>query len=126
MGFTFEQIQALHDMGFTADQITNIATTSAETIPADQTGKDSGEATATSPDPVILEESEPVENPVETVENSGTNALAELQEEIKALRASIQAQNIKTQSMEVISAEDKLESAMAEFIRPSYNENERK
>lgn len=118
--FTFEQITALHDMGFTPDQITKFATTSPDTIPGDSAGTDTGgDEAGSSPDPAI---SEPVNKPVETVDNSPEpDTLSELKTEIQNLRASIQAQNIRTQSIEVVNEEDQLEKAMAEFIRPSYN-----
>lgn len=129
--FSFEQITALHEMGFTPDQITKFATISPDTIPGDPAGTDPGEAapspgpaisTAPPPDPAI---SDHVDNPVETVEKPPEpDALSEIKKEIENLRASIQAQNIKTQSIEVVRDEDQLEKAMAEFIRPSYNNNE--
>lgn len=124
MNLTFEQIKELHSMGFTPEQITSF-TTSPATIPGDQAGEASGEEDSTastpSPAPAI---SEPVDNPVETVENSEPDTLKELRDEIRGLKASIQAQNIRTQSIEVVNDEDKLEKAMAEFIRPTYKEKE--
>lgn len=122
MNLTFDQIKELHSMGFTPEQITSF-TTSPDTIPGDQAGTDSGEGTATSPDPAVIEQ--PVDKPVETVDNSNEpDTLRELRDEIKGLKASIQAQNVKTQSIEVVNEDDKLEKAMAEFIRPSYKREE--
>lgn len=123
MNLTFEQIKELHSMGFTPEQITTF-TTSPATIPGDQAREASGEedlAGTPSPAPAI---SEPVDNPVETVENSEPDTLKELRDEIRGLKASIQSQNIRTQSIEVVNDDDKLEKAMAEFIRPTYKEKE--
>ena len=122
MNLTFEQIKELHTMGFTPEQITSF-TSSPVTIPGDQAGTDSGKASATSPDPAIVDQ--PVDKPVETVDNSTEpDTLRELRDEIKGLKASIQAQNVRTQSIEVVNEDDKLEKAMAEFIRPSYKREE--
>ena len=122
MNLSFEQIKELHSMGFTPEQITSF-TTSPVTIPGDQAGTDSGEAAATSPDPAIVDQ--PVDKPVETVDNSTEpDTLRELRDEIKGLKASIQAQNVRTQSIEVVNEDDQLEKAMAEFIRPSYKREE--
>ena len=119
MNLTFDQIKELHSMGFTPEQITSF-TTSPVTIPGDQAGTDSGEATATSPDPAVVDQ--PVEKPVDN--STEPDTLRELRDEIKGLKASIQAQNVRTQSIEVVNEDDQLETAMAEFIRPSYKKEE--
>lgn len=123
MNLTFDQIKELHSMGFTPEQITSF-TTSPDTIPGDQAGTDSGGDRADSPsDPAVIDQ--PVDKPVETVDNSTEpDTLRELRDEIKGLKASIQAQNVRTQSIEVVNEDDKLEKAMAEFIRPSYKREE--
>lgn len=123
MNLTFDQIKELHSMGFTPEQITSF-TTSPDTIPGDQAGTDSEGERADSPsDPAVVEQ--PVDKPVETVDNSTEpDTLRELRDEIKGLKASIQAQNVRTQSIEVVNEDDKLEKAMAEFIRPSYKREE--
>lgn len=123
MNLTFDQIKELHSMGFTPEQITSF-TSSPVTIPGDQAGTDSEGVRAGSPsDPAVVDQ--PVDKPVETVDNSTEpDTLRELRDEIKGLKASIQAQNVRTQSIEVVNEDDKLEKAMAEFIRPSYKREE--
>ena len=120
--FTFEEIKQLHEMGFSPDQIMSF-TNSAETIPADQPGDaHSADEPSNTPDgaadaPGISETitgNPVVDKPVETVDNSG------LISAIEDLKKTLQASNIRTQSVETVAPANELENIMAEFIRPSY------
>lgn len=122
---TFDQIKELVTMGFTPDQITKL-TISADTIPAEQAGTGLEGNSFPFPDspsvPAIVENSippEPVEKPVETVDNS-----AGLISAIEDLKKTLQASNIRTVSIDTVAPENDLESIMAEFIRPNYKKEE--
>ena len=128
---TFEQIKELHDMGFTPEQITELnklPTPSSETIPDGGSAGD-GNGTENVPAPAITEDqnSAPAEvgdTNSDPKEVGGTNS--DLIREIRELKASIQASNIKTISVDNVQPENVLENVMAEFIRPTYKEKEDK
>lgn len=129
---TFEQIKELHDMGFTPEQITELnklPIPSSETIPDGGSAGD-GNGTENAPAPAITEDqATPAAAPAEVggtnsdpKEVGGTNS--DLIKEIRELKASIQASNIKTISVDNVQPENTLENVMAEFIRPTYKEKE--
>lgn len=128
--FSFDQIKELHAMGFSPDQITTLLTTSGvPTIPPEP-----GEVALSSVEvredtqtdetsPISEPETEvapPVNNSVETVENSEKvlTAISDLKEDLKK---TIQAQNIRTQSFNAVSPDNALENALASIIRPNYD-----
>ena len=130
---TFEQIKELHSMGFTPDQITALTSSGVLTIPPDQgdvalTPAQAGDTSPLSspvpeetPAPAV--ENPPVNNPVETVDNSEKilTAITDMKEDLKK---SIQAQNIRTQSFNAVSPDNALENALASIIRPNYDKQE--
>ena len=137
---TFEQIKELHSMGFTPDQITMLTSSGVPTIPPDQgevaltpAPVDRADSTAGDTSPLsspVPEETPapaavtpPVNNPVETVDNSEKilTAITDMKEDLKR---SIQAQNIKTQSFNAVSPDNALENALASIIRPNYDKGE--
>lgn len=123
---TFEQITTLLDKGFTPEQIT-LLTTSAVPTAADPV--DSGEPAnplADSPDETIQPEPDP--EPVPAAPPTPSPAAAadnsEILNAIADLKKSVQAANIKTMSMDSVNADNQLEKAMAELIRPSFEKGE--
>ena len=111
-----KDIDALLEKGFTHDQITAMFTSSAAapTPAADTPGSgDDANPLADSPEPT------PAAAP--TREETGTNTNADILAAINELKQSVQANNIKTMSMESIDTDAALESAMAELIRPSFD-----
>ena len=124
---TFEQIKILHDMGFTPDQIT-LLTTSGDAIPPDQAAAAQpvdANPSATGAAAIIDEPakedspSDAVDKPVETVDNSD-----KIIDALNDLKKTLQASNIKTQSMETVNPDNNLENIRAEFIRPNFDKKE--
>lgn len=121
---TYEQIDTLLSKGFTPDQIVMLTTPGQTILPgsevsdAQPSGSNSPEGTDTS----IIEEpaqdaaaETPAAAPVQNDNSAVIDAIADL-------KKTIQAQNIKTASMETVNPDANLESIMAEFIRPRYDE----
>ena len=122
---TYEQITALLDRGFTPEQITMLTTSAAAPTPAadpapePDTGNPlpadtAGAITEPNTEPASAAP-DPAPDPV-PADNS-----AAVLDAIKDLKATIQANNILTRSMDGVDPEQKLEKAMAEFIRPSFD-----
>lgn len=120
---TYEQITNLLDRGFTPEQITMLTTSGVAPTPApDQAPEqDTGNPL---PDDTAGAITEPTPEPAaaapEPTPAPADNSAAVL-DAIKDLKATIQARNILTASTEGIDSEQKLEKAMAEFIRPSFD-----
>lgn len=122
---TYEQITALLDRGFTPEQITMLTTSAVAPTPAADTAPEqsstiplpddtAGANVETTPEPAAAAPApEPAPVPAD-------NSAAVL-DAIKDLKATIQAHNILTRSMDGVDPEQKLEKAMAEFIRPSFD-----
>ena len=119
---TYEQITNLLDRGFTPEQITMLTSSGAAPTPAPDPApeqepgnplpdENAGATTEPTPEPAAAAP-EPTPAPAD-------NSAAVL-DAIKDLKATIQARNILTASTEGIDSEQKLEKAMAEFIRPSF------
>lgn len=123
MAFTFEQIKELHDMGFTAEQITTFAGTAPaeeETEPE----KDQEPEKEQETEPEKEQEEKPAENPrMDALEKSVSGISVQLTNLVKQM----QANNLKTASVNVL-PEEQLQKdtdlAMAELIRPSYKKKE--
>lgn len=124
---TYEQITNLLDRGFTPEQITMLTTSGVAPTPAPDPAPDpdtgnplpddaAGAITEPTPTPAAAAP-EPTPAPA-PADNS-----AAVLDAIKDLKATIQARNILTASMEGIDSEQKLEKAMAEFIRPSFDKD---
>ena len=116
-----KDVDALLEKGFNQEQITAMLTTSAAppTQAADSQGPgDDSNPLDDSPDPVTAAPAADTETHGE--ENKpGTNA--EILAAINDLRKSVQANNIKTMSVETVDSDAALENAMAELIRPSFD-----
>lgn len=125
MAFTFEQIKELHEMGFSAEQITTFA----GTAPASEEQKEpekeqEPEQKEQEQEPEKKPEEKPAENPrMDALEKSVSGISAQLTNLVKQM----QANNVKTASVNIL-PEDQLQkdtdSAMAELIRPSYKKKE--
>lgn len=120
---TYEQITALLDRGFTPDQITMLTTSGAaptpapDTAPEPETGNPLPADTAGATTETTTEPAAAAPDP----EQAPADNSAAVLDAIKDLKATIQARNILTASMDGVDPEQKLEKAMAEFIRPSFN-----
>lgn len=119
---TFEQIEKLIGMGFTPEQITQLSISSVNPTPTEETTGPEGDASAVCPlsetpsDPPI--ETEPVTPEVK--EDTNTEVLAAIAD----LKKAVQANNIKTMSVDGVDPEAELEAAMSELIRPSLKKGE--
>ena len=120
---TYEQITNLLDRGFTPEQITMLTSSGAAPTPAPDPAPEP-EPGNPLPDDTAGATTEPTPEPAaaapEPTPAPADNSAAVL-DAIKDLKATIQARNILTASTEGIDSEQKLEKAMAEFIRPSFN-----
>lgn len=119
---TFEQIEKLIGMGFTPEQITQLSISSVNPTPTEETTGPEGEASADYP----LGET-PSDPPIETTsvtpearEDTNTEVLAAIAD----LKKAVQANNIKTMSVDGVDPEAELEAAMSELIRPSLKKGE--
>ena len=119
---TFEQIEKLIGMGFTPEQITQLTISSVNPTPTEETTGPEGEASADYP----LGET-PSDPPIETTpvtpevkEDTNTEVLAAIAD----LKKAVQANNIKTMSVDGVDPEAELEAAMSELIRPSLKKGE--
>ena len=122
---TFEQITSLLDRGFTPDQITLLSTSDGPT-PSDTADTGAG-ADPLTPAPESADNTpaaDPEDNtpaadpPAPAVNNS------EVLDAIADLKKSIQANNIRTMSVDSVDADNALEKAMSEIIRPSLEKGE--
>lgn len=119
---TFEQIEKLIGMGFTPEQITQLTISSVNPTPTEETTGPEGEASADYP----LGET-PSDPPIETTpvtpevkEDTNSEVLAAIAD----LKKAVQANNIKTMSVDGVDPEAELEAAMSELIRPSLKKGE--
>ena len=122
MAFTFEQIKELHEMGFSAEQITTFAGTAPneEKEPEKEPEQEKEQETEPEKEP----EKKPEENPrMDALEKSVSGISAQLTNLVKQM----QSNNLRTASVNIL-PEDQLQkdtdSAMAELIRPSYKKKE--
>lgn len=122
---TFEEISKLVEMGFTPDQITMLSTSSVNPTPTEEPTGSEGDASADHPlsetpsDPP--KETPPEETaPAEEKEDASKEVLAAIAD----LKKAVQANNIKTMSVEGVNPEAELEAAMSELIRPSLKKGE--
>lgn len=116
-----KEVDALLEKGFTQDQITAMFTSSAArpTPAADQdTGDDSNPLDDS---PVSSADTTPAAAQDTPREENTNTTNAEILSAINGLTQAIQANNIKTMSVETVDSDAALESAMAELIRPSFN-----
>lgn len=125
---TYEQITNLLDRGFTPDQITSLTISPAPTtgdaaaggdgtglsnhpqnVPADPPPTAANDTDAATPDA-----SAPDPTP------APADASADVLAAIADLKKTVQAQNIKTMTVDGLDSDAALESALAEIIRPKF------
>lgn len=121
---TFEQITTLLDKGFTPDQITLLTTSAVPTAAEPGDSGDSANPLAESPDAPIASDPEPSPEPTPEPAPAAAADNTEILNAIADLKKSVQAANIKTMSMDTVNADNQLEKAMAELIRPSFEKGE--
>ena len=105
---TYNEIITLTEKGFTPEQIMALARADPETTPEELPS----ESTDDSAGEVAPEKEETPEDNQEVME---------LKNEIAELKKQIQAQNIKTQSVDVLPGNrETVEQVLSEFIRPPF------
>lgn len=121
MAFTFEQIKELHEMGFSAEQITTFT----GTAPDEEKEPEKEQVPETEPEkePETEPEEKPVDPRMDALEKSVSGISAQLTNLVKQM----QSNNLRTASVNIL-PEEQLEkdtdAAMAELIRPSYKKKE--
>lgn len=123
MAFTFEQIKELHEMGFTAEQITTFA----GTAPAGEEQKEPEKEQEPETEPEKEPETEPEEKPVDPRMDALEKSVSGISAQLTNLVKQMQSNNLRTASVNIL-PEEQLEkdtdAAMAELIRPSYKKKE--
>lgn len=127
MAFTFEQIKELHEMGFSAEQITTFA----GTAPDEEKEPEKGQEPETEPEkkqePEKEPEKKPEEKPVDPRMDALEKSVSGISAQLTNLVKQMQANNVKTASVNIL-PEEQLQKdtdlAMAELIRPSYKKKE--
>lgn len=125
---TYEQITNLLDRGFTPDQITMLTTsvnptqTEEPTEPVEDTANPLAESSTDSPTVEEKKEAATEEAPAAApAEDKNKDVLAAIAD----LKKVVQANNIKTMSVEGVNPDAALEKAMSELIRPSFEKGEK-
>ena len=134
---TFNEITSLLDKGFTPEQITVLAT-STETETPGQLNMFTNSGESTAPDsedtgdadnplsvsPVPPTSPAPAAEPAAAPGEVTNDSLSAVMDAIADVKKTIQAANIRTMSMETVNADNALEKAMSEIIRPSFEKGE--
>lgn len=121
MAFTFKQIKELHEMGFSAEQITTFAGK------APDEEKDPEKEQEPETEPEKEQETEPEEKPVDPRMDALEKSVSGISAQLTNLVKQMQANNVKTASVNILPEEQlqkDTDSAMAELIRPSYKKKE--
>lgn len=115
---TYDQIDRLLNAGFTPDQIMSLSSAPAESAgppPADSAGDDQPEPAA---EPVPAENSSPAPEPAQE-----QGILEEIKTGFDDLKKTIQANNIKTMSVDNLpGSADSAETVLAGIIRPPFDD----
>ena len=129
MAFTFEQIKELHEMGFSAEQITTFT----GTAPDEEKEPEKEQEPETEPEkeqetePEKEQETKPEEKPVDPRMDALEKSVSGISAQLTNLVKQMQANNVKTASVNIL-PEEQLQKdtdlAMAELIRPSYKKKE--
>ena len=126
MAFTFEQIKELHEMGFSAEQITTFAGTAPDEEKEPEKEQEPEKEPEKEPEtePETEPEKKQEENPrMEALEKSVSGISVQLTNLVKQM----QSNNLRTASVNILPDEQlqkDTDSAMAELIRPSYKKKE--
>lgn len=136
---TFAEIKALHDMGFSADQIVSLTTSAGNQSLADEVpavtptaditpAPEAGETpSAETTDGDAISTNAGAEAPISptpaTVENKPNPEISALMNEVRELKQIIQTNNIRDRTFDIPPVpEVDPEKILAEFIRPTFPE----
>lgn len=125
---TYEQITNLLDRGFTPDQITSLTISPAPTTGDAAAGGD-GTGLSNHPQNVPADPPQTAANDTDAATPDASapdptpapaDASADVLAAIADLKKTVQAQNIKTMTVDGLDSDAALESALAEIIRPKF------
>ena len=123
---TYEQITDLLDRGFTPDQITSLNISPAPTTGDAAAGGAESDASnhpqnvPADPPPTAANDTDSATPEASAPAPAPADASADVLAAIADLKKTVQAQNIKTMTVEGLDSDAALEAALAEVIRPQY------
>lgn len=123
---TYEQITDLLDRGFTPDQITSLNISPAPTTGDVAAGGAESDASnhpqnvPADPPPTAANDTDSATPEASTPAPAPADASADVLAAIADLKKTVQAQNIRTMTVEGLDSDAALESALAEIIRPKF------
>ena len=123
---TYEQITDLLDRGFTPDQITSLNISPAPTTGDAAAGGAEADASnhpqnvPADPPPTAANDTDAATPEASAQAPAPADASADVLAAIADLKKTVQAQNIRTMTVEGLDSDAALESALAEIIRPKF------
>lgn len=123
---TYEQITDLLDRGFTPDQITSLNISPAPTTGDVAAGGAESDASnhpqnvPADPPPTAANDTDAATPDASAPAPAPADASADVLAAIADLKKTVQAQNIRTMTVEGLDSDAALESALAEIIRPKF------
>ena len=123
---TYEQITNLLDRGFTPDQITSLNISPAPTTGDAAAGGAEADASnhpqnvPADPPPTAANDTDAATPEASTPAPAPADASADVLAAIADLKKTVQAQNIRTMTVDGLNSDAELESALAEIIRPKF------
>lgn len=123
---TYEQITDLLDRGFTPDQITSLNISPAPTTGDVAAGGAESDASnhpqnaPADPPPTAANDTDAATPEASAPAPAPADASADVLAAIADLKKTVQAQNIRTMTVEGLDSDAALESALAEIIRPKF------
>ena len=123
---TYEQITNLLDRGFTPDQITSLNISPAPTTGdaaaggADADASNHPQNVPADPPPTAANDTDAATPEASAQAPAPADASADVLAAIADLKKTVQAQNIRTMTVEGLDSDAALESALAEIIRPKF------
>ena len=123
---TYEQITDLLDRGFTPDQITSLNISPAPTTGDVAAGGAESDASnhpqnvPADPPPTAANDTDAATPDASAQAPAPADASADVLAAIADLKKTVQAQNIRTMTVEGLDSDAALESALAEIIRPKF------
>lgn len=123
---TYEQITDLLDRGFTPDQITSLNISPAPTTGDVAAGGAESDASnhpqnvPADPPPTAANDTDSATPDASAPAPAPADASADVLAAIADLKKTVQAQNIRTMTVEGLDSDAALESALAEIIRPKF------
>lgn len=123
---TYEQITDLLDRGFTPDQITSLNISPVPTTGDVAAGGAESDASIhpqnvpADPPPTAANDTDAATSEASAPAPAPADASADVLAAIADLKKTVQAQNIRTMTVEGLDSDTALESALAEIIRPKF------